>query len=37
MKEPPYRQTGVDLEWREAASGKFMLQGGYVFSAKSFW
>src|SRR5262245_60923444 len=21
-KEPPYRQTGVDLEWREAASGK---------------
>src|SRR5262245_19244790 len=22
-KEPPYRQTGVDLEWREAASGKF--------------
>jgi hypothetical protein len=24
-KEPPYRQTGVDLEWREAASGKFNL------------
>jgi hypothetical protein len=22
-KEPPYRKTGVDLEWREAASGKF--------------
>ncbi len=22
-KEPPYRTTGVDLEWREAASGKF--------------
>jgi hypothetical protein len=24
-KEPPYRKTGVDLEWREAASGKFNL------------
>lgn len=24
-KQPPYRQTGVDLEWREAASGKFNL------------
>jgi hypothetical protein len=24
-KEPPYRQTGVDLEWREEASGKFNL------------
>jgi hypothetical protein len=24
-KDPPYRQTGVDLEWREAASGKFNL------------
>jgi hypothetical protein len=24
-KEPPYRRTGVDLEWREAASGKFNL------------
>lgn len=24
-KEPPYRNTGVDLEWREAASGKFNL------------
>jgi hypothetical protein len=24
-KEPPYRQTSVDLEWREAASGKFDL------------
>ncbi len=22
-KEPPYRSAGVDLEWREAASGKF--------------
>jgi len=22
-KQPPYRKTGVDLEWREAASGKF--------------
>lgn len=22
-KEPPYRQSSVDLEWREAASGKF--------------
>lgn len=22
-REPPYRSTGVDLEWREAASGKF--------------
>ena len=22
-KEPAYRKTGVDLEWREAASGKF--------------
>jgi hypothetical protein len=22
-KEPPYRKTGVDVEWREAASGKF--------------
>lgn len=22
-KEPPYRQTGVDLEWRKAASGQF--------------
>jgi hypothetical protein len=24
-KEPAYRKTGVDLEWREAASGKFNL------------
>ena len=24
-KQPPYRDTGVDLEWREAASGKFNL------------
>lgn len=24
-KEPPYRKTGVDLEWREAASGRFNL------------
>ena len=24
-KQPPYRSTGVDLEWREAASGKFNL------------
>src|SRR5687768_7777153 len=24
-KEPPYRKTGVDLEWHEAASGKFNL------------
>jgi len=24
-KEPPYRKTGVDLEWREDASGKFNL------------
>ena len=24
-KQPPYRQTGVDLEWREAAKGKFNL------------
>jgi arylformamidase len=24
-KEPPYRKSGVDLEWREAASGKFNL------------
>ncbi|MBL9171554.1 MAG: carbohydrate-binding protein [Verrucomicrobiales bacterium] len=24
-KLPPYRDTGVDLEWREAASGKFNL------------
>jgi hypothetical protein len=24
-KQPPYRQTGVDLEWREAASNKFNL------------
>lgn len=24
-KDPPYRETGVDLEWREAASGKFNL------------
>lgn len=24
-KQPPYRTTGVDLEWREAASGKFNL------------
>lgn len=24
-KQPPYRITGVDLEWREAASGKFNL------------
>jgi hypothetical protein len=24
-KQPPYRKTGVDLEWREAASGKFNL------------
>ena len=24
-KEPRYRTTGVDLEWREAASGKFNL------------
>ncbi len=24
-KEPPYRSTGVDLEWRESASGKFNL------------
>lgn len=24
-KQPPYRSTGVDLEWRESASGKFNL------------
>lgn len=24
-KQPPYRDSGVDLEWREAASGKFNL------------
>jgi len=24
-KQPPYRDTGVDLEWRDAASGKFNL------------
>lgn len=24
-KQPPYRSTGVDLEWRDAASGKFNL------------
>lgn len=24
-KDPPYRISGVDLEWREAASGKFNL------------
>jgi hypothetical protein len=24
-KQPPYRESGVDLEWREAASGKFNL------------
>jgi len=24
-KQPPYRESGVDLEWREDASGKFNL------------
>jgi hypothetical protein len=24
-KQPPYRESGVDLEWREEASGKFNL------------
>jgi len=24
-KQPPYRDTGVDLEWREDASGKFNI------------